>query len=78
MFNYSCLMNNAYRDNEKPRVHFHFRPRYSSPVTVLGQTFSDHNFGEHYLSASLNGNGKVSIQDEVKIHIMNELKEYFR
>ena len=28
MFNFACLMNNAYRDNEKPNVHFHFIPRY--------------------------------------------------
>ena len=28
MFNFACLMNNAYRDNEKPHVHFHFIPRY--------------------------------------------------
>ena len=26
MFNFACLMNNAYRDNEKPHVHFHFVP----------------------------------------------------
>ena len=24
MFNFACLMNNAYRDNEKPHVHYHF------------------------------------------------------
>ena len=24
MFNFACLMNNAYRDNEKPHVNFHF------------------------------------------------------
>ena len=28
MFNFACLMNNAYRDNEKPHVHYHFLPRY--------------------------------------------------
>ena len=28
MFNFACLMNNAYKDNEKPHVHFHFIPRY--------------------------------------------------
>ena len=22
MYNFACLMNNAYRDNEKPHVHF--------------------------------------------------------
>lgn len=24
MYNFACLMNNAYRDNEKPHVHYHF------------------------------------------------------
>ena len=76
MFNYSCLMNNAYRDNETPHVHFHFRPRYKSPVTVLGQVFADPNFGEHYLSASLDENGKVSIPMEVKKYIATEMVEY--
>ena len=31
MFNFACLMNNAYRDNEKPHVHFHFCLLYTSP-----------------------------------------------
>lgn len=73
MFNYSCLMNHAYRDGEKPHVHFHFRPRYEKPVTILGQEFTDPNFGEHYLSPTLNENGEVTIPDEVRTHIMKEL-----
>jgi diadenosine tetraphosphate (Ap4A) HIT family hydrolase len=76
MFNYSCLMNNAYRDHEKPWVHFHMRPRYSVPVSLFGNEYADPNFGEHYLSASLSGNGKVSIPEEVKAYIISELKEY--
>ena len=30
MFNFACLMNNAYRDKEKPNVHYHFVPRYKN------------------------------------------------
>ncbi len=78
MFNYSCLMNNAYRDNETPHVHYHFRPRYKNPVKVLGQEFFDPNFGEHYLSASLDNNGKVSIPDEVKVYLVKELQDYLQ
>lgn len=76
MFNYSCLMNNAYRDNETPHVHYHFRPRYKNPVTLLGQTFSDPNFGEHYLSASLDNNGDIIISDDVRSYIESELINY--
>lgn len=78
MFNYSCLMNNAYRDSETPHVHYHFRPRYKTSVKVLGQEFSDPNFGEHYLSASLDNNGKVSIPEEVKVYLVKELQDYLQ
>lgn len=78
MFNYSCLMNNAYRDSETPHVHYHFMPRYKTPVTVLHHEFSDPNFGQHYLSASLNGNGDVIIGDDVRNYIIEELKNYLQ
>lgn len=78
MFNYSCLMNNAYRDGETPHVHFHFRPRYKNPVTIFGQEFADPNFGEHYISPSLNGNGDVVIPDEVKTHLVKELLHFLQ
>ena len=78
MFNYSCLMNNAYRDNETPHVHYHFRPRYKNPVTILGQEFSDPNFGEHYLSASLDGNGDVIIDDYIHTYLRNEIINYLQ
>lgn len=76
MFNYSCLMNNAYRDNEPPHVHFHFRPRYKNPITVLGQEFKDPNFGEHYINSSSNGNGKIFLSEEIRNHVIAKLKNY--
>ena len=78
MFNYACLMNFAYRDNQTPHVHFHFRPRYRTPVTVLGQEFSDPNFGQHYLEATLNGNGMVRIPDELRAYIAQSLQSYLQ
>lgn len=78
MFNYSCLMNHAYRDGETPHVHYHFRPRYKNPVMVLGQEFKDPNFGEHYLNSSSHGNGKVIIPDEIRTHIVKEFLNYFK
>lgn len=78
MFNYSCLMNNAYRDGETPHVHYHFRPRYKNPVTILGHTFNDPNFGEHYISPTLTKNGPVQIPQEVREYIMNKMVDYFK
>lgn len=49
MFNWTCLMNNAYKDKEpKPEVHFHVRPRYNSPVKFAGIFFEDKEFAHHY------------------------------
>ena len=78
MFNYSCLMNNAYRNGETPHVHYHFRPRYAKSITILGQEFRDPNFGEHYLNASLDNNGDVLISEELRNYIAKEIIEYFK
>jgi len=52
MFNWCCLMNDAYQDNcPEPQVHWHLRPRYEFPVHILGREFHDPNFGHHYLRA---------------------------
>lgn len=49
MFNWSCLMNFAYRnDPPDPQVHWHFRPRYKHPVDFAGEKFEDRAFGSHY------------------------------
>lgn len=49
MFNWDCLMNNAYREpTPKPQVHWHFRPRYAKPVQFSGETFTDTEFGSLY------------------------------
>lgn len=76
MFNYSCLMNNAYRDGETPHVHYHFRPRYKNPVTILGYTFTDPNFGEHYISPTLVKGEPVTAPLEVRNFIIEKLVEY--
>lgn len=78
MFNYSCLMNNAYRDNETPHVHFHFRPRYKEPIQVLGYTFSDPNFGEHYISPTLTKTDPVRISEEVRNYITEKIIAYLK
>ena len=45
MFNFACLMNNAYRDNKTPHVHFHFIPRYKNEVLLFGKKYKDKHFG---------------------------------
>lgn len=50
MFNWTCLMNNAYKEtnNETPQVHFHVRPRYKNKVEFAENTFKDEEFAHHY------------------------------
>ena len=48
MFNFCCLMNNAYRDNTKPNVHFWLYPRYKNEVNIFGKTFKDKHFGYNF------------------------------
>ncbi len=73
MFNWTCLMNNAYKETEpKPQIHWHFRPRYRENVEVEGYTFKDPNFGHHYLHGKGN---EFIISDEVLKIINLKLKE---
>ena len=48
MFNFCCLMNNAYRDNEKPHVHFHFIPRYKNQLNIFNKIYKDKHFGYNF------------------------------
>jgi ATP adenylyltransferase len=51
--NLSCLMNYAFRPNgdpdftPQPHVHYHFKPRYSEPRTIAGETFTDPEFADY-------------------------------
>lgn len=47
-FNFACLMNNAYRDNETPNVHFWFFPRYQDEVKLFDKVFVDKHFGKNF------------------------------
>jgi diadenosine tetraphosphate (Ap4A) HIT family hydrolase len=75
MFNYSCLMNNAYRDGEKPRVHWHFRPRYADPIIVAGVTIADPNFGNHYIPTAFGIHDQVS--DAARGLLVDSLEKHF-
>ena len=54
MYNFACLMNNAYRDKEKPHVHFHFIPRYKEKETILNKEYKDKHFGYNFWKWDLN------------------------
>ena len=54
MHNFACLMNNAYRDNEKPHVHFHFVPRYKNKVIIMDKKYKDKHFGYNFWKWDLN------------------------
>ena len=48
MYNFACLMNNAYRDNETPHVHYHFVPRYKEETIIVGKKYKDKHFGYNF------------------------------
>lgn len=71
MFNYTCLMNNAYQESPpNPHVHWHFRPRYDHSVDVGGEQFNDPEFGHHYSRER-----EQSTSPEVKEVILSKIKE---
>ena len=41
-------MNNAYRDNEKAHVHYHFVPRYKNELKLFGKKYKDKHFGYNF------------------------------
>jgi diadenosine tetraphosphate (Ap4A) HIT family hydrolase len=75
MFNWACLMNNAYRETPPdPQVHWHFRPRYNHKVEFEGEIFEDPNFGSHYLRGAGEGGDRV-VSSELQGKIVAELKK---
>lgn len=71
MFNWTCLMNNAYQNNPpNPHVHWHFRPRYNHKVEFEGITFEDPDFRYHY-----DRTRDQKISDEIKRKIIEKIKE---
>jgi diadenosine tetraphosphate (Ap4A) HIT family hydrolase len=62
MFNFACLMNNAYRDNETPHVHYHFVPRYKEETIIVGKKYKDKHFGYNFWKWS---NSKFKSQKDI-------------
>ena len=80
MFNFACLMNNAYRDNEKPHVHFHFIPRYKEELKLFDKVYIDKHFGYNFWKWALDE--KESQEDiftkEERMKIFEMMKEEFK
>ncbi len=80
MFNFACLMNNAYRDNEKPHVHFHFIPRYQHDLKLFNKIYKDKHFGYNFWKWSLSRfkSQKDIFNKEEKMKIYEMMKEEFK
>ena len=79
MFNFVSLMNNAYRDNEKPHVHFHFIPRYKNELKLFNKIYKDRHFGYNFWKWALSRfkSQKDIFTKEERIEIFNMIKEEF-
>jgi len=79
MFNFACLMNNAYRDNEKPHVHFHFIPRYRNGIKIFNKIYKDKHFGYNFWKWELNKfkRQKDIFTKEEKTKIFEMMKKEF-
>ena len=79
MFNFACLMNNAYKDNEIPHVHYQFLPRYKNELKLFGKTYKDKHFGYNFWKWS---NSKFKRQKDIftkeeKIKIFEMMQKEF-
>ena len=71
---------NAYRDNEKPHVHFHFIPRYKEKVDLFGKIYNDKHFGYNFWKWALSrfkSQKDIFTKDE-RIKIYEMMKEEFK
>ncbi len=79
MFNFACLMNNAYRDNEKPLVHFHFIPRYKEEINIFNKKYKDKHFGYNMWKWALNEKERQKdiFTEEERLKIFEMMKSEF-
>jgi diadenosine tetraphosphate (Ap4A) HIT family hydrolase len=73
MFNFACLMNNAYRDGETPKVHYHFVPRYKNELKLFNKVYRDRHFGFNFWKWNLS---KFKAQKDP--YTEDERKEIFK
>ena len=79
MFNFCCLMNNAYRDNETPYVHFQFVPRYRDETIILNKNYVDTHFGFNLWKWAITDDAQKDIfTNEERLEIFNMIKKEFK
>ena len=72
MFNWSCYMNHAYRENPpNPHIHWWAVPRYDHKVEFGGLAFEDPHFGNPYDHYRW-----LEVQKELRIAIVNKIKSH--
>ncbi len=72
MFNFACLMNDAYKNNEEPNVHFHFIPRYKEELILFKRKYKDKHFGYNFWKWSLN-----RFKSQENIYTKEEIKNIY-
>ena len=79
MFNFTCLMNNAYRDDTAPNVHFHFFPRYKNDFKLFDKVYKDKHFGYNFWKWALDDeeSQKDIFSKEERIKIYEMMKKEF-
>jgi diadenosine tetraphosphate (Ap4A) HIT family hydrolase len=69
LFNWSCFMNKAYRDDPpSPEIHWHFIPRYAHKVEFKGLNFEDPDFG--YIPQPI----EQKVPEDVMKELLDEIK----
>ena len=69
----------AYRDNERPHVHFHFIPRYKNELKIFNKVYKDRHFGYNFWKWALSRfkSQKDIFTKEERIKIFEMMKEEF-
>lgn len=80
MFNFARLMNNAYRNNEKAHVYFHFIPRYRNELMLFNKVYKDKHFGYNFWKRSLSKfkSQKDIFTKEERLKIYEMMKSEFK
>jgi ATP adenylyltransferase len=74
LFNWSCYMNHAYRENPpNPHVHWWVVPRYSHQIELLGMQFEDPDFGNPYDHSK-----RIELSDVQYKDVSGMIKEAFQ
>jgi diadenosine tetraphosphate (Ap4A) HIT family hydrolase len=64
--NWSCLMNNFYKEtNPNPHLHIHMRPRFENGFVINNHIYTDGEFSRHY---ALKKESEISVEDKKTLY----------